>query len=159
MTVSKLVETHNGLCHPDVARLLHFLRCKNLPYSTDDVRKVCSEFSVCAELKLRYYSPEGGSLIKATQPMDRISIEFKGPLPYTSYNTYLLMVVDEYSRFAFAYPCPNTFTTTVIRCLDQLFALCGMPSCSLRSWIFLHVSWFKIVVAEARCLHQQIHTL
>ena len=28
----------------------------------------------------------------------------------------------------FAYPCPNMFTSTVIRCLDQLFALCGMPS-------------------------------
>jgi len=38
------------------------------------------------------------------------------------------MVVDEYSRFAFAYPCSNMFTSTVIRCLDQFFALCGMLS-------------------------------
>ena len=60
--------------------------------------------------------------------MERISIDFKDPFPSTSRNTYLLMVVDEYSRFAFAYPCPNMFTSTVIRCLGQLFALCGMPS-------------------------------
>jgi len=63
MTVSSLVEMHSGFCYPVVPRLLRFVRCKNLPYSTDDVRKVCAECSVCAELKPRYYSPEGGSLI------------------------------------------------------------------------------------------------
>jgi len=62
------------LCHPGVARLLHFVRCKNLPYSTDDVGKVCSECNVCAEFKPRRCFPECGSLIKVTQHTERISI-------------------------------------------------------------------------------------
>ena len=35
-------DIHNQLCHPGVTRMLHFIRSKNLPYSTDDVKKVCS---------------------------------------------------------------------------------------------------------------------
>jgi len=33
-----LDELHRGLCHPGVARLLHFVRSKNLPFSTEDVK-------------------------------------------------------------------------------------------------------------------------
>ena len=57
--------------------------------------------------------------------MERLSIDFKGPLPTTSRNAYLLTAVDKYSRFPFAFPCPNMH---VIKCLDQIFTLCGMPS-------------------------------
>lgn len=52
----------------------------------------------------------------------------RGPLPTASRNPYLLTVVDEYSRFPFAFPCPNMSTTTVIKCLEQIFSLCGMPN-------------------------------
>ena len=38
------------------------------------------------------------------------------------------MVIDEYSRFPFVFPCPNMHTSTVVKCLDQLFFLCEMPS-------------------------------
>ena len=81
---------------------------------------------MCSELKPQFYRAETGTLIKATQPMERLSIDFKGPLKSTSRNTYMLTVVDEYSRFPF--PCPNTLSSTVIRCPDQLFTLCGTPS-------------------------------
>ena len=60
--------------------------------------------------------------------MERLSIDFKGPLPTTSRNAYILTVVDEYSHFSFAFPCPNMHSSTVIKCLDQIFTLCGMPS-------------------------------
>lgn len=59
--------------------------------------------------------------------MERLSIDFKGPLPTASRNPYMLTVIDEYSRFPFAFPCPNMNTSTVIRCLEQIFSLCGMP--------------------------------
>ena len=42
MSSSNLSEIHDALGHPGVARLLHFARTKNLPFSTEDVRKVCS---------------------------------------------------------------------------------------------------------------------
>ena len=60
--------------------------------------------------------------------MERLSIDFRGPLPTTSRNAYTLTVVDEYSRFPFAFPCPNMHSSTVIKCLDLIFTLCGMLS-------------------------------
>ena len=91
------------------------------------MKRTCSGCRVCAELKPQFYRPTPGSLIKATQPMERLSMDFKGPLPSSSRNTYILTIVDEYSCFPFAYPCPNMNSTTVMKCLDQLFTLCGYP--------------------------------
>ena len=125
---SDLDDIHKALCHPGVTRMLHFIQSKNLPYSTDNVKRTCSGCRVCAELKPQFYRPIPGSLIKATQPMERLSMDFKGPLSSSSRNTYILTIVDEYSHFPFAFPCPNTNSTTVMKCLDQLFTLCGYPS-------------------------------
>lgn len=60
--------------------------------------------------------------------MERLSIDFKGPLPTLSRNPYMLTAVDEFSRFTFAFSCPNISTETVIKCLEQIFCLCGMPN-------------------------------
>ncbi|CAB4035659.1 retrovirus-related Pol poly from transposon [Paramuricea clavata] len=129
MSSNNLEEIHIGLCHPGVTRMLHFVKSKNLPYSTEEVKKVCSACRSCAELKPQFYRPQQpGNLIKATQPMERLSIDFKGPLPTATRNAYILTVVDEYSRFPFAFPCPNMQSSTVIMCLNQLFSLCGMPN-------------------------------
>ena len=87
--LSNLVEIHDALCHPGVTRLLHFVRTKNLPFFTDDVRKVCSNCRICAELKPSFYKPIGTKLIKATKPFERISMDFKGPAPFSSPNKSL----------------------------------------------------------------------
>ena len=50
---------------------------------------------------------------------------FKGPLAATPHNKYLFIAIDEYSRFPFGIPCPNMSSETVIKCLDQIFTLCG----------------------------------
>ena len=47
--LSNLVEIHAALCHPGVTQLLHFVRTKKLPFSTDDVRKVYSNCRICAD--------------------------------------------------------------------------------------------------------------
>ena len=57
--------------------------------------------------------------------MERINIDFKGPLPSISGNKYFLCLIDEFSRFPFCYPCPDMSTETVIRCLDNLFFTYG----------------------------------
>ena len=123
---STVTDLHKGLCHPGVSRLLHFVRARNLPFSTEEVKKTFGSCQVCAELKPQYYRPAEGTLIKATQLMERISIDFKGSLPTSSRNPYLRTVIDEFSRFPFAFPCPNMNTETVIKCLEQVFSLCGM---------------------------------
>ncbi len=119
MSTSSLSKIHNGLGHSYVTRMIYFVRSKNMPFSTEDVKKTCSTCRICAELKPQFYRPTPGTLIKSTHPMERLSIDFKGPLPTTSRNAYILTVVDEYSRFPFAFPCPNMHSSTVIKCLDQ----------------------------------------
>ena len=123
MSTSNLMEIHSG-----ITRLLHFVRTKNLPFSAEDVRKVCSTCQVCSELKPRFYRMEEQTLVKATKVFERINIDFKGPLPSSTPNKYILMIIDEYSRFPFAFPCPNMHTQTVKNCLNQLFSFRGMPN-------------------------------
>ena len=56
-TNSNLSKMHNGLCHPGVTRMLHFVRLNNLPYSTEEVKRVCSSCRICAELKPHFHRP------------------------------------------------------------------------------------------------------
>jgi hypothetical protein len=123
-----LAQLHEELCHPGIIRLSHFVRNRNLPYSMEDIKCVISQCRACSELKPRFFKPQNPPLIKATQPFERLSMDFKGPLPSASRNKYILTIVDEYSRFPFAYACPNMESSTVIKCLTQLFSIFGMPN-------------------------------
>ena len=123
-----LKDIHDALCHPGITRMIHFVRSKNLPYSVDEIKKICHDCNICAKIKPQYYKPTEASLIKATQPFERLNIDYKGPLPSNSKNKYILTIIDEYSRFPFAYPCRDMTTETVIQCLTQLFSIFGMPS-------------------------------
>ena len=107
--------------------MVHFVRSRKLPYSLEEVKKMTASCSDCAELKPEYHKPIQAHLINATQPFERLNIDFKGPLLSASKNKYLLTVVDEYSRFPFAFACTDMTTPTVIKCLTQLFAIFGMP--------------------------------
>ena len=124
----KLNRVFLSVCHPGVTRILHFVRSKNLPFSTSDVKRVVSSCKICAEVKPQFFRSNQNVLIKVTQPMERLSLDFKGPVRSVNSNTYLLIVIDEFSRFPFVFPCKNTLTTTVIQCRDRLFALCGTAS-------------------------------
>ncbi|MCP4800870.1 MAG: DDE-type integrase/transposase/recombinase, partial [bacterium] len=123
-----LYTLHEALCHPGVTRLNHFVRSKNLPYSMEEVKRVTNQCQICAESKPQYHKPEEVPLIKATQPFERINIDFKGPLPSNNENRYFLNIVDEYSRFPFVFPCSDISTSTVIKCFTTLFSLFGMPA-------------------------------
>ena len=127
LNFSSLYEIHAGLCHPGITRTYHFIKMKNLPYSIEEVRKIVNGCRVCAEIKPRFHNPIESHLIKATQPMEHLSIDFKGPLPSSSKNKYLLTVIDEYSCFPFAFACSNIESQTVINCLQQIFYLFGAP--------------------------------
>ena len=122
-----LKELHEALCHPGITRLNHYVRSKNLPYSLTEIKSVTSECRTCAKIKPNFFKPESAKLIKSTQPWERLSIDFKGPLPSQSKNRYILTVVDEFSRYPFAFPCSNMESSTVIKCFVQLFSIFGMP--------------------------------
>ena len=65
---------------------------------------------------------------KATQPMERLSIDFKRPMPSRTKKKYILTAVDEYSRYPFALACSNIDSKTLISCLSQIFTLLGACS-------------------------------
>ena len=123
-----LFDLHSSLCHPGVTRLYAFVKSRNLPFSVDDVKRVCGSCSICQVCKPQFYKPLTSHLIKSTQPFERLNIDFKGPLPSSSRSKYILTIVDEFSRFPFAYPCQDVSTPTVIRCLNQLYSIFGMPA-------------------------------
>ena len=127
-SAESLGELHNSLCHPGVTRMYHFVKTRNLPYSIEDVRRMTKACRVCAEHKPQFYSPAQAHLIKATQPFERLNIDFKGPLKSNNQNVYFLNIIDEFSRFPFVYPCKDVSTRSVIQCLCQLFSLFGMPA-------------------------------
>lgn len=128
ITDQRLKEIHSSLCHPGITRMWHFVRARNLAYSLDDVKKVVLSCSDCAKMKPRYFKPDKCHLIKATQPFERLNIDFKGPLPTISKNKYILTVIDEFTRFPFAFPCVDVSTNSVIACLSQIFSVFGMSS-------------------------------
>lgn len=128
MSISKLREIHEDLCHPGVTRMAHFVKTRNLPFSINEIRKTTQSCQACAECKPSFYKPEPTRLIKATQAFERLNIDFKGPLPSAGQERYLLTILDEFSRFPFAFPCRDMSSQTVINCLCSLFSMFGMPS-------------------------------
>ena len=125
--LQELHNLHDQLCHPGVTRLSHFVRSRNLPFSQDQVRSVTNSCKSCAYLKPRFLKSQG-TLIKATAPFQRLSVDFKGPLPPSrSGNKYLFTIIDEYSRFPFAYACRDMTSSTVTHCFNHLFSIFGMP--------------------------------
>ena len=121
-------DLHDSLCNPSVTRMLHFVKVKNLPYSVEDVKRMTSNCPTCAKCKPQYHRPPSANLIKASTPFERLSVDFKGPLPSSTSNKYMLTIVDEFSRFPFAFPCSDMTSVTIIECFSVLFSMFGMPS-------------------------------
>ena len=128
ISADHLRNLHNALCHPGVTRMNHFARSKNLPYSISEIRQMTSDCEVCLKLKPNFAQLQTGQLIKATQVFERLNLDFKGPLPSNSHNRYFLTILDEYSRFPFAFPCADLTPTSVIKCLQDLFSVFGMSA-------------------------------
>ena len=124
--LQELHNLHEQLCHPGITRLTHFIRIKNLPFSIEQVKTVNNSCKSCAHLKPQFLR-SNGTLINATTPFQKLCIEFKCPLPASKNgNQYLLTIIDEYSRFPFAYPCRDMTSKTVIQSLTHLFSIFGM---------------------------------
>ncbi|XP_069768376.1 uncharacterized protein [Narcine bancroftii] len=126
--MDRLRKLHEALCHPGVTRFAHFVKARNLPYTIEEIRSMTRACSVCAECKPHFFRPDNSHVIKATRPFERLSVDFKGPLPSTNRNTYILTAIDEYSRFPFAVACPDTTATSVIQALHSIFTIFGYPN-------------------------------
>jgi len=99
------LELHKSLGHPGYARFYHFIRQRKLPSSSAETKTVCKSCQTCAEVKPQFFKPASQTLIKAVRLWDRISVDLKGPV--SGPHPYLLIVIDEHSRFPFVFPCKN----------------------------------------------------
>ena len=142
LTIDKLYELHKSLCHPGVARMVHFVKSQNLPFSVEDVKHMTEACKECQECKPQYYSPGPSHLIKETQPFERLNLDFKGPLPSNDRCRFMLTIIDEYCQFPFAFPWEDVSAQTVITSLSTLFRYAYIYS--YRSWLGI----YEFVVKE-----------
>lgn len=108
-SLGSLKDVHNSSCHPDIARVHHFVRCKNLPCSVDDVKPVPYENWCCKSLA-------------------RNSTEV------TASNYWWLMAIVHgyHPRFSFIYYNSNLLATRVVRVLTSI------PSIFFRVSSYVH---------------------
>ena len=127
---SLLEKLQKDLGCPEVTRLFHQVKIRNLPFSLADVTKICKSCQLGCELKPKFCKSTPGKLIRATQPFERIAVDFKGPLPSskTSKKRFILTIVDEFSRFVWAFSCKDTSSKAAIKIYHKLLATFGAPN-------------------------------
>ena len=78
LSLNSLTELHISLCHPGITRLAHYVKVKNLPFSLDAVKTVTKACKDCSEIKASFHKPKDDlNLTKATQPFERVSLDFR----------------------------------------------------------------------------------
>lgn len=123
---------HRQLGHPGCRRTLDAMKRDGVTWSGiyKDVKAVVSECETCARLKPQFGKdvPQG-SVIRSRAAWERLSVDFKGPLPETAEGyRYLLTVIDEFSRFVFGFPLREATAQAAVEKLDSIFTLCGPPN-------------------------------
>ncbi len=121
---------HDHMGHPGQFRTLTFIRqFYTWPGIDKDVANFIKDCRICAIEKPRFYHPPVGRLIHAKRPWERISIDFVGPKSSQKGKRWILTVVDEFSRFPFAFEVADMTPATVAGCLESLFTIFGPPGC------------------------------
>ena len=126
-----LLSLHEALAHPGTARMWEYVQRQHLPHSLQEVKELTANCVTCLECKPRFFNPSvRGHLIRATKPFERLNIDILGPKTpsATSGRRFLLVIVDEYSRFPFASTLKDITTESVIQSLKQLFSIFGPPN-------------------------------
>ena len=127
-SLSTLRELHENPCHPEMTRLAHFVRTRNLPFSHEQVKVVTGSCDSCQNIKPKFIKGEPRKIVQAVLPFQRLNVDFKSPLPISpNDNRYLLTIIDEYTRLPFAFVCQDMTTKTIIQCYNNLFCMFGMP--------------------------------
>ena len=120
---------HHNFGHPGISRLTKYLERKYHVKNVGKIVKTCIEnCAICAKMKPRFTKVPTGTLIRSSSSWQRLSIDFMGPKLSATKNKYIFTVIDEYSRFPFAFPIDKPTAAAAIQCLNSLFTLFGPPS-------------------------------
>lgn len=100
------------------------------PGMSHDVELYVASCSQCSRNKRAVrHARAGQQSYHAGAVMERVHIDFMGPFPITtSGNKYVLMVVDQFTKWLECYPLPNQTAETVAKTMvNQFFARFGIP--------------------------------
>lgn len=122
---------HDEIGHLGLEKTLERIR-KNywFPKMTRFVKKYVTACIECAYAKKTVNSKEGllHTINKADIPFHTLHIDHLGPFVKSKRgNSYLLVVVDAFTKFIFIKPVRNTNTQNVIRVLDDIFYTFRVP--------------------------------
>ena len=126
-----LKDLHENLAHPGITRMWEYIQRHSLPFSLEDVRSINSNCRTCLECKPNFYNANPTThLIKSTQTFERLNVDIIGPkVPSQKFgNLFLLVIIDEYSRFPMAFPLKEITSRSLIACFRQIFSIFGAPS-------------------------------
>ena len=127
---SLLFSLHDKSAHPGVTSIGHYINSKSLPHTHENVKQVIAQCDTCRQFNPKFYKPSRPYyIIEDLKPFDRISIDLFDPkiLLFESSNDFLFTVIDELSRFPYAFPIKDVTANTIIRCFSLLFDIMGYP--------------------------------
>ena len=123
-------QIHISESHCGVSSLMYIFNRTFSTFSTYTLcRSVVDECAICVQH--RRHSNEIPPLKPHDIPdkkFDKYHIDFLGPLPQTyNRNRYILVIVEKFSKYIFAYPTQDMKSETIIEILSNLFGTFGIP--------------------------------
>jgi len=123
---------HEQFGHPGIKRLMKLCQesqdCNSVLNLSETCSQVVKNCRICAEIKPRWAKPMHSHVVHSTEPWQRLSIDFMVGKPVSPAGfSNVLTVVDEFTRFPFAFATKDRSTATVIKCLTSLFHIFGPP--------------------------------
>lgn len=120
-----------GFGHPGIRKTQYLLRNAGYgwPNINKDVQEFVSKCITCQEIKSNNKKPRATHFhVAVTSPDDTIQIDHVGPLaPDPSGNTYILIIVDCFSRFLELGPTKSTDALEVVEALVAYCCRYGTP--------------------------------
>ena len=124
---------HNAIIgHRGRAQLEEYLKDKghNFPHMDEMIETVIRCCHTCQKIKGNAVSAGRfplGSLM-TNQPWDTISMDFIGPISEDKYgNMYILVVIDNFSRFVELFVMPNNNSDEVAKAILSIYGRYGLP--------------------------------
>ena len=117
--LKKLREFHDGLRHPGISRLTHFVRSRNVPYSSEEARDKLVQNMCWNQASLFQAHQPTSHQINATVSTAEHWIQGSSALC----DTQSISSCCNWRVFPFVCLCKDMTFGTVVRCLDELFAV------------------------------------
>ena len=81
-SVSQLRLLHDRLGHPGLTRMYHFIRSRNLPYTSEETKDIIEKCGTCLRLKPRFFNPAPQCLVKGDLAVGTFVGRLQGACPW-----------------------------------------------------------------------------